>query len=118
MIHQYRHFETNGNGHSVYDYFKHGNDGLVWDCFQVIALAKETIHLSEESPIWHCVINGTQLDLRHMDYAYLVEIREWLADINHGEEPEIGWDYIIDSHNKVAAFYQEWAEGREQNANA
>jgi hypothetical protein len=118
MIHQYRHFETSGTGHSVYNYFKHGNDGLVWDCFQIIALAKETIHLSEESPIWYCVINGTQLDLREMDAAYVVEIAAWVNHVKDGTQPEVGWDYIIASHQKVDMFYQGWLGERSRHANA
>jgi predicted dehydrogenase len=118
MVHQYRHFETSGNGHSIYDYFKHGNDGLIWDCFQIIALAKGSILVGEESPVWYCQVNGKQLDLREMDYAYVTEISAWINHIKNGTQPEIGWDYIIDSHQKVDMFYQEWAERTGRHANA
>lgn len=104
MIHQYRHFETGIKGKSFYNYFKHGSDGLVWDCFQVITLATGPIFLAEDSPIWQCEINGTPLDLRQMDFAYVREIAEWLLHINEGKELIVDWDYIFKSHRKVRDF--------------
>jgi hypothetical protein len=83
-------------GESRYDYFRHGNDGLVWDCFQIIALAKGEVTLSEKSPIWDCVINGHRLNLSAMDFAYIEMIRAWTERPN--SQP---WDFIIECHQKV-----------------
>lgn len=61
-----------------YDYFRHGNDGLAWDCTQIIALAKGAFSISESSPIWDCVINGRRIHIQSMDAAYVKFIRNWL----------------------------------------
>jgi hypothetical protein len=65
---------------SMYDYFRHGSDGLIWDCIQIIGLAQGAVVLSEESPIWKCTINGKKLDLGQMDMAYVKFIEGWLRD--------------------------------------
>jgi hypothetical protein len=105
MIHQYRQFPViEGCGISLYSYFKHGNDGLVWDCFQIIALAKAKIILEESSPIWQCQINGVPLDLNKMDMAYVLEIRQWLECIRAKIQPPIDLEYIERSHKKVAEY--------------
>lgn len=69
-------------GESWYDYFKHGNDGLYWDCMQITALSKTCPDLSEKSPIWDCVINGERLSLSDMDRAYVEYIKLWLEKPN------------------------------------
>ena len=69
-------------GLSWYDYFRHGNDGLIWDCFQIIALGTEQVNLRETSPVWRCGINGQQLSLANMDDAYIKAVDDWL----HGEK--------------------------------
>lgn len=84
---------------SYYDYFRHGNDGLIWDCFQPIAFACGKITVSEESPIWRCKINGMTLDISKMDTAYVTEVMEFLAGLNQKPFSE-----IVDMHHKVAEF--------------
>ena len=64
---------------SSYNYFRTGNDGLVWDCLQIIALAKGEIQLGNDSPIWQCTINGYALDQSQMDGAYVSFVERWLA---------------------------------------
>jgi hypothetical protein len=66
-----------GDAKSEYNYFRHGNDGLVFDCLQIIALANGEIHLDDESPIWTCVINGQKINLSDMDQAYVSMIKKW-----------------------------------------
>jgi len=68
-----------GAGPSEYNYFRHGNDGLIWDCLQIIALAKGELFLRESSPIWKCNINGQALNLSEMDGAYISMIKKWRA---------------------------------------
>lgn len=92
-------FETS-RGPSKYNYFRHGNDGLVWDCIQIIGLARGEVSLSESSPIWECILNNRVLNLSMMDRAYVDFVQEWL--ISPGQD--IGW--IMDMHYKT----QEMAE--------
>lgn len=82
-------------GESTYNYFKHGTDGLVWDCIQIIALASGEIILEESSPIWTCQINGHSLRLSDMDQAYISHIAQWLK--NPGQDT--GW--LMNVHFKT-----------------
>jgi hypothetical protein len=63
---------------SEYNYFRHGNDGLAWDCLQTLALSKGPVRLSQDSPVWYCMINGQRLQLSDMDQAYVNFIVKWL----------------------------------------
>lgn len=84
MIFQYEEMvHRNMRGASYYNYYKHGNDGIFWDCIQIIGLAKNEVTLHETSPIWKCKINGFQLDIGYMDLAYVLFIKKWLAGANH-----------------------------------
>lgn len=66
-------------GPSSYDYFKTGQDGLAWDCIQIIGLAKGSVEIKNESPIWTCTINGQRLSLEDMDQAYVWNVKRWLS---------------------------------------
>lgn len=87
--------DQSSKGESYYDYFRHGNDGLAWDCFQIIALAKDKITLKEESPIWKCELNGKTLSLSDMDAAYITYVQNWIKN------PGQSIDEIINYHEKV-----------------
>ena len=94
-------------GDSFYDYFRHGPDGLIWDCFQVIVLANGTIRLAEQSPFWDCCINGTRMLLSDMDGAYVRFVHKWLSgSIHHSPSMILNW------HEKVDCFAKEFY-GRE-----
>lgn len=84
-------------GRTRYDYFRHGNDGLVWDCMQIIAFARGEVSLHEESPVWSCMINGQALRIQDMDAAYIAFIQNWLNN-PHGD---LGW--IKAAHEKTKA---------------
>jgi hypothetical protein len=75
---QYAELIQAGDGPSHYNYFRHGNDGILWDCMQIIGLANGPVEIKEDSPIWDCVINGNRLNLSDMDGAYVSFIRSWL----------------------------------------
>lgn len=81
MVMQYLELEISRepNRWSFYNYFRHGNDGLVWDCMQIVALAQGDIALGETSPYWDCVINGRKLNIADMDGAYVRHIHRWLS---------------------------------------
>lgn len=85
-------------GETVYDYFRHGNDGLYWDCLQPIGLARGPIRLAEKSPVWACRLNGKKLHLSQMDKAYVEFVKRWLSGHNHSVER------LADIHDKVIDF--------------
>lgn len=79
------------NGDSYYNYFRSGKDGLIWDCLQIIALAKGEAEISNSSPLWKCMINGQKLNLGDMDAAYLNFFRKWLSgSINQSPDMLMG----------------------------
>jgi hypothetical protein len=98
MTMQYRELNQGSGGTSYYNYFRHGSDGINWDCLQIIGLARGMVELAEDSPVWRCKLNGLWLELSDMDDAYVEFVRRWLRrpgdDINR----------LIDIHHKVAGF--------------
>jgi len=104
MVNQYAdiaRFDPNANGPTFYDYFRHGSDGLAWDCINIIGMAKWRPTLSERSPIWSCTINGQKLSVDTMDAAYVQMVKDWLAG---GHE---NLDYMLNAHRKVAEYIAE-----------
>jgi hypothetical protein len=97
MVAQYRQLlpRLTGRGPTVYDYYKHGDDGLAWDCIQPIAFSNGPATLREESPIWTCKINGYSLSLGDMDWAYVKDIQGWLS----GDNLDVG--FILNAHEKT-----------------
>lgn len=93
----------NDVGHSSYNYFHHGSDGLVWDCFQIVALAAGSASLAETSPIWQCTINGRQLQRQTMDSAYVNYVSRWLRGETITSRPTLQlW------HERVKRFEDGW----------
>jgi hypothetical protein len=94
MINQYDFLATNDDGRTEYNYFKTGSDGLLWDCINIIGLAKSSYDIKNSALVWSCMINGHSIDLRNMDFAYINNIRAWVT----------GWrnkEYILYAHEKV-----------------
>lgn len=86
----------NNEKYSTYfNFYKHGADGILWDCIQIIALAKGNILLQETSPEWTCHINGFKLDDGTMDLAYIKMIKFWI------ENPGVNSFDIYEAHEKV-----------------
>jgi hypothetical protein len=99
MVYQYQLMVSGSRiGRSHYDYFRHGNDGLVWDCLQIIGLSRGKPDLGEASPVWRCMINGKALNLAHMDAAYIAYVQAWL------KYPKQDPGEIIAIHEKVDDF--------------
>lgn len=71
---------TDRIGPTLYNYFRHGSDGLIWDCMQVIGLARGAYMLREDSPVWSCKVNGLRVEFQHMDAAYIAYFQKWLRD--------------------------------------
>lgn len=107
MVNQYE-FMLNDlhTGHTSYDYFKTGGDGLYWDCINIVGLAKGSITLNNKSPIWACKINGRLLHISDMDYAYISMIREFIRN------PRCNYSYAKEAHRKVA----EWDRRQNQSS--
>lgn len=107
MVMQYRELDIpfkTPDRWSYYNYFRHGNDGLAWDCTQTIALANGPVSLKEDSPIWECAINGQILSIKDMDRAYVEHTRKF---INGTLDQTM--DDIMTIHKKVHA----WKEANE-----
>lgn len=97
MVYQYKELvHPDEVGWSSYDYFKHGGDGLAWDCIQILGLAKGEVLLNETSPIWKCTINDRDLSIADMDTAYVQMVGNWLdgADQDASE--------IIAAHSRAS----------------
>ena len=100
MVSQYHELvDPRSKGDSEYDYFKHGQDGLVWDCIQIIGHAKGIVSIREGSPIWRCTINGKKLDLGDMDGAYVRHVAQWLK----GHHQDLG--EILEFHEKTHDYH-------------
>lgn len=80
---------------TYYNYFKHGADGILWDCINIIGLAQGPCEIAEDSLVWECVINGHRCELADIDRSYIWNITDWLGkfDNNH--------NYIKHAHRKV-----------------
>lgn len=62
-----------------YNFYNSGNDGLAWDCIQLIALAKGDISLSTQSPIWGAEINGYRVYKEGIDFSYCKMLEIWMS---------------------------------------
>jgi hypothetical protein len=96
MVNQYKYLlKKQPSNYSEYSYFKSGQDGLYWDCINIIGLAKKLPSLSRNSAIWKCTINGDKLSLSDMDHAYIAMLKDWTTKF------AANWDYMIKAHEKV-----------------
>lgn len=96
-------YQVLDSGDSSYDYFRTGNDSLIWDCLQIIGLANGPVEIKNDSPIWKCKINGKYLSLADMDGAYVSFVKKWInGEINQNH------DDLYKIHEKV----EKMANGR------
>lgn len=97
MINQYEYFKPffMPGGTSHYDYYKHGSDGIAFDCINIIGLADGVCGCDERSPQWSCVINNYRINLADMDSAYLWNLRDWIIKEDENK------DYILHAHRRV-----------------
>jgi hypothetical protein len=84
---------------TYYDFYRSGPDGIAWDCINVMWIATGKVTLKNESPVWKCMINGFNLDIKMMDYAYIEMIESWLKS---SYKPQ--YDRILHSHQKVVDY--------------
>ena len=100
MINQYRFlYNENSQGETYYNYFKSGQDGLKWDCINIIGLSDNIPSIKNTSPEWLCKINGKKLSLADMDKAYIQMIKEWLIN------PKSNFGYAKKAHEKVLKWF-------------
>jgi hypothetical protein len=103
MVMQYKELDitTEPERVSGYNYFRHGSDGLAWDCIQIIGLAKGPVVLGEDMPIWMCSVNGRYLNIKDMDQAYVHHVQKWLnGTLNQS------MDEILNMHTKVHEYLE------------
>ena len=104
MVMQYKYVFRNPipGRDSHYDFYHHGNDGLYWDCMQIIGLATGKIVLKEDSHTWKCSLNGEfpSMNENTMNLAYFGNIFDW---INHPELC-VGPEEILSIHEKVLKY--------------
>jgi hypothetical protein len=63
---------------TVYSYYSSGNDGLIFDCIQLVDMAEDKIVLANASPIWQCEINGAIIRKESIDFSYMRMIDKYL----------------------------------------
>jgi len=66
-----------------YDYYKTGNDGVLWDCCQLIYLDPDC-EICTTSPIWTLAINGRPQPYRNLELSYVQMIKSFCW--NNGKE--------------------------------
>jgi hypothetical protein len=89
-------------GETLYDYFRTGQDGLAWDCINIIGLAKEKVTLKNKSPLWRCEINGQRIPFAEMDFAYVQMLSQWTS----GKYAAGSIEYAREAHAKVWAYLE------------
>ena len=105
MVSQYDYLvDDDFEGPTVYDYFKSGSDGLYWDCINIIKHARDYVRVSNDSPVWKCMINGQKLNIGLMDRAYIEMIKDWLANLKQPTDYAGIWR----AHKKVHDLEAKW----------
>lgn len=101
MVNQYAYLnpqETEGK--TLYNYWNTGKDGLYWDCINIIGLARKSVRLYNNSPVWHCTLNGRKLSIEKMDYAYMAMVKDWVR------QPLTNIDYAMNAHYKAVRYHE------------
>lgn len=107
MVNQYAYHPMTGRSpagiETEYNYYSSGNDGLPWDCIQLLHLAKGEVELSNQSPVWLCKINGYWIDRAKVDHYYMRMIKDFITD---GKAYGRLWgpEDIIAAHDKALQY--------------
>lgn len=74
-----------------------GNDGLYWDCIQLIEIANGPVYFNNTDPVWSLMINGINISREMVDESYVSMIRDWM------DAPHNLWDLkkAYQAHRKV-----------------
>lgn len=96
MVNQYEYMiDKKSVGKTYWNYYKSGDDGLLWDCINIIGLAKSECVIKGSSPFWRCMINGKELNIKDMDMAYFDMVKDWVKN------PTDNLEYCKMAHDKV-----------------
>ena len=99
MVNQYALlWHRDSEGETFYNYFKTGNDGLAYDCVNLIGQARGKVEVLDDSPIWMCQINGQKLHLSDIDMSYISMILSWTKGMFKN------YDYAIQAHAAVEKY--------------
>lgn len=99
MTRQYEHiYEPGSEGKTFYDFYNTGKDGLIWDCIQIIGLARGEVRINNESPVWDCQINGVDVSEANINQSYVSFMNRWV------NQPSGNFDDIFKYHNKTKHF--------------
>lgn len=79
---------------TTYNYHYSGQDGIGWDCIQLIQYALGRVHFKNKSVVWSASINGVQLHLEDVLNGYTQMIIDFVTDTF----PKQDWEKIIDAH--------------------
>ena len=107
MVNQYAYYSEGiieGEGPTWYDFYNSGADGILWDCIQLIHLAKHIpATLANNAPVWQCGINGRRLNRELIDLCYVKMLKDFVT--NGAEYGRLwGWKDIKESHQKVLEY--------------
>lgn len=107
MVNQYAYLaDPSSVGLTYYNYFKTGGDGLLWDCINIVGLAKSEVSIKKDSVFWRCMINGKRLQIRDMDRAYIEMVKDWTEDPFKGNR-----EYFQKAHDKVVSMLAKGGTG-------
>jgi len=100
MVNQYAYLvPKDADGATFYNYWNSGKDGPQWDCINIIGMdkGKNLPVISNESPVWTCVINGQVLSIKDMDVAYCRMVKDWWVK----RIPTGNAAYIVEAHRRI-----------------
>jgi len=77
-----------------YKHFHSGNDGLLWDCCQLVYLAKDhRPTLSSEADQFSCTIDGEEISLLDIEESYSLMLMDWLRQFCGKHVSDNMWDF-------------------------
>lgn len=66
-----------------YDYYYAGKDDLLWDCCQLLMIARDgTCSIKNESPVFKASINGIPVSLDDIGKSYVTMVQRWMTNTN------------------------------------
>lgn len=63
----------------IYNYFRTGNDGIEWDCCQLINIDPNVV-IRTKSPIWTLYVDGMKVDYELLEESYIQMVQAFLDD--------------------------------------
>ena len=95
---------------TYYNYFNSGKDSLVFNCIQIIGLAKGAIRLDSSSAIWKCKINNHTYNIAGLDHSYIAMVKAWL-----NKEIICSYEEAQQWHHKALEFENTYAASENWN---